>query len=568
MSTPVLLSADPSRHGTGVFVARAARPHAGVLVTGLLASTLAGLLVVAVPVLLGQVVDALIADDSRAAVRAALLALAFAVLQVAAAAVGRERLVRAGERVVRDLRDRVLDQLTTAPLRFLERHRTGDLMQRATAQVASLSAFVRDVLPELVLTGGTVLVTVVVLATRSWVMLAVLVAVFVPAAAWMLHRFRRGAPAAFAAEAQAEAHVSAEVAEVVRVRTLLAGAPRQARRLVTDPVDEAGEVAVRAQLWTVVLTRWIHGMDLVEALTLAGLVLAGTALVARGSVSVGVVVTFVLAGRTLFTGFADLSSLVAEVEAARTDVARTADLLWATAPTDSTAPSGPVRVAPGAELVLDRVTFGYDGEPVLRDVSLRVAPGHRIVLVGRTGAGKSTLVKLLTGLYAPDAGSVTCGGVDLHGLTSEDRVRLVALVPQSVHLVAGSVADDLRLVRPDATDTDLERAVAALDLRAWLERLPAGLATATSTLSAGERQLVGLLRVALLDSAVLVLDEVTSDVDPGTALLVETAVDRLTAGRAVVVVAHRADTVARWGDVLTVQDGGLSPLRPEPARPR
>ncbi|KQR16485.1 ABC transporter ATP-binding protein [Cellulomonas sp. Leaf334] len=561
----VLLSDDPSRRGVGALVARTARPHLGVLLTGLVASTVAGLLVVAVPVLLGQVVDALLADDGQAAVRAALLALGCAVVQVGAAAVGRERLVRAGERVVRDLRDRVLDQLTTAPLRFLERHRTGDLMQRATAQVASLSGFVRDVLPELVLTGGTVLVTVVVLATQSWAMLAVLVVVFTPAAAAMLHRFRRGAPAAFAAEAQAEARVSAEMAEVVRVRPLLAGAPLRARRLVTDPVDEAGGTAVRAQLRTVVLTRWIHGMDLVEALTLAALVLSGTALVARGSVSVGVVVTFVLAGRTLFTGFADLSSLVADVEAARTDVARTADLLRATAPTNA---SAPVPVAAGPELVLDRVTFGYDGDPVLRDVTLGVSPGHRVVLVGRTGAGKSTLVKLLTGLYAPDSGTVTCGGVDLHPLAPEDRVRLVALVPQSVHLAAGTVADDLRLVRPGATDAELARAVDALDLGPWLARLPTGLATATSALSAGERQLVGLLRVALLDSAVLVLDEVTSDVDPDTAHLVETAVDRLAADRAVVVVAHRADTVARWGEVLVVEDGGVRPLSPEPARPR
>lgn len=563
MSTPVLLSDDPTRRGAGGLVARTARPHLGVLVTGLVASTLAGLLVVAVPVLLGQVVDALLADDRPAAVSAALLALACAVVQVGAAAAGRERLVRAGERVVRDLRDRVLDQLTTAPLRFLERHRTGDLLQRSTAQVASLSAFVRDVLPELVLTGGTVLVTVVVLATRSWAMLAVLVVAFAPAAAWMLHRFRRGAPGAFAAEAQAESHVSAEMAEVVRVRPLLAGAPHRARRLVTDPVDAAGETAVQAQLRTVVLTRWVHGMDLVEALTLAALVLAGTVLAARGSVSVGVVVTFVLAGRTLFTGFADLSSLVADVEAARTDVARTADLLRATTTTHAGA-----RVAAGAELVLDGVTFGYDGEPVLRDVCLRVAPGHRIVLVGRTGAGKSTLVKLLTGMYAPDAGTVTCGGVDLHTLAAHDRVRLVALVPQAVHLVAGTIADDLRLVDPDATLDDLARAADALDLGPWLARLPDGLATSTSTLSAGERQLVGLLRVALLDSAVLVLDEVTSDVDPGTAHLVEAAVDRLAAGRAVVVVAHRADTVARWGEVLVVEDAGVRPLSPEPARPR
>jgi len=557
MSPVAELLEDPPRRGVTSLVARTARPHAGVLATGLATSTLAGLLVVAGPVLVGRVADALLDGDHRAASAAALLALGCAVVQVAVAAVSRASLVRAGERVVRDLRDRVLDQLTTAPLRFLEVHRTGDLVQRATGQVASLSAFVRDALPELVLTGATVVTTAVVLGVQSWLMLAVLVGVFTPPTVWMLHRFRRGAPAAFAAEAQAEAEVSAETAEVVRVRPLLVGAPRRARRLVLDPVDDAGAQAVQAQLRTVVLGRWIHAMDLAEAATLAALVVVGTALVARGSVSVGVVVTFVLAGRALFSGFADLSALVADLQSAATDLARTADLLRATGTSSSVTSSEAAAPAVGAPLVLDRVSFGYGDRPVLRDVSLRVEPGHRLVVVGRTGAGKSTLVKLLAGLYEPDSGTVTCDGVALHTLAAEHRVRHVALVPQAVHLVPGTILDDLRLVRPGLTVDDVRATATILGLDGWLAGLPDGAGTSTTALSAGERQLVALLRVVLLDAAVLVLDEATSDVDAATAHLVETAVDRVAAGRAVVVVAHRPDTVARWGQVHVVEDGTL-----------
>jgi len=513
----------------------------------------AGLLVVAGPVLVGRTVDALLTGDRDLAVRLALVALACALAQTAAAGAGRAALVRAGERMVRDLRDLVLDRLTTVPLRFLERHRTGDLLQRATAQVASLSGFVRDVAPDLVLTGGTVAVTLVVLGVESWALLVVLVVLFAPVAGWLLHRFRRGAPAAFAAEAAAESRIGAETAEVVRVRSLLAGAPPAARRLATDPVDDAGAQALRAQLRTVVLGRWIHAMGAAETLTLAAVALAGTALVARDAVSVGVVVTFVLAGRSLFSGFADLSALVADVQGAVTDLARTSDLLRATTP----APVVPAAVPVRGALVVDRVRFAYDDVPVLRDASLRVEPGRRIVVVGRTGAGKSTLLKVLTGLYAPDAGSVTCGGVDLHTLSAEDRVRVVALVPQAVHLAPGTIRDDLRLVRPDAPDDDLHAHARALGLDGWLAALPDGLGTATDRLSAGERQLVALLRVVLLDSAVLVLDEATSDVDPATAHLVETAVDTLAADRAVVVVAHRPDTVARWGSVHELVDGTL-----------
>ncbi len=273
-------------------------------------------------------------------------------------------------------------------------------------------------------------------------------------------------------------------------------------------------------------------------------------------------VTFVLAGRSLFSGFADLSALVADVQGAVTDLARTADLLRVTSPVGP-APTGGVSVPARDALVVDSVAFAYDDAPVLRDVSLRVDPGHRVVVVGRTGAGKSTLLKVLTGLYAPDAGRVTCGGVDVHALADEDRVRVVALVPQAVHLAPGTLADDLRLVRPGASEDDLRAHADTMGLGAWLDALPRGLATPTARLSAGERQLVALLRVVLLDAAVLVLDEATSDVDPATADLVERAVDRLAADRAVVVVAHRPDTVARWGVVHELVDGTLRPVGEE-----
>jgi ATP-binding cassette subfamily B protein len=210
--------------------------------------------------------------------------------------------------------------------------------------------------------------------------------------------------------------------------------------------------------------------------------------------------------------------------------------------------------------VLAGVSFTYAGgdRPALRDVDLVVERGERLAVVGPTGAGKSTLAKLVARLYDPTDGQVSFAGIDLRRATLASLRERIAVVPQEGFLFNGTVADNVRLGRPDATDDDVAAALASIGVLERFELLPEGLATEVrergSRLSAGEKQLVSLARAALVDPAVLVLDEATSSLDPGTEVLVETAMARLTEGRTVVVVAHRLSTAAR-ADRVAVVDG-------------
>jgi ATP-binding cassette subfamily B protein len=211
-------------------------------------------------------------------------------------------------------------------------------------------------------------------------------------------------------------------------------------------------------------------------------------------------------------------------------------------------------------VVVDSVSFAYaGGEPVLRDVSLVIPPGERLALVGPTGAGKSTLAKLVARFYDPTTGSVSFGGVDLRDATVSSLRRSIVVVPQEGFLFNASIRDNVRLARADATDEEVLEAMRVVGALDRFSRLADGLDTEVrergSRLSAGEKQLVSLARAALADPSVLVLDEATSSLDPGTEVLVETAVQRLMAGRTVVVIAHRLSTSER-ADRVGVVDGG------------
>jgi ATP-binding cassette subfamily B protein len=202
--------------------------------------------------------------------------------------------------------------------------------------------------------------------------------------------------------------------------------------------------------------------------------------------------------------------------------------------------------------------------PVLGGVSLTVGDGERLALVGPTGAGKSTLAKLMARLYDPTAGTIRFGGVDLRDADLEQLRHRIVVVPQEGFLFAGTIADNVRIARAGASDADVRNALAAIGALDRFDEFEQGIHTEVrergSRLSAGERQLVSLARAALVDPAVLVLDEATSNLDPGTEVIVEQALERLMTGRTTIVVAHRLSTVRRADRIAVVDHGELVEL--------
>jgi ABC-type multidrug transport system fused ATPase/permease subunit len=235
-------------------------------------------------------------------------------------------------------------------------------------------------------------------------------------------------------------------------------------------------------------------------------------------------------------------------------------------------PSGPLSVD------LDHIDFSYrededphgtpdgDGsgtggaaERVLHDVTLSLGPGRVLGLLGRTGSGKTTLARLLTRLYDPEAGAVRLGGIDTRAADIHSLRRSVGMVTQDVQLFAASVRDNLTFFDADISDAQIDRALDTLGLTGWIASMPHGLDTMLEAggggLSAGEAQLLAFTRIFLEDSGLVVLDEASSRLDPATEQLIETAVDRLLAERTGVIIAHRLDTVNRADDIVILEEG-------------
>ncbi|MFJ8254274.1 ABC transporter ATP-binding protein [Streptomyces sp. NPDC094466] len=545
------------------------RPERRGITFALLAGAAATATTVAVPAVIGAGVDQILQRDRTGLFTAVAALTVLALLRLLLFRQSELLLIAVGERVVRALRELAVTRLSRAPLRFLEGHPSGDLLRRTTTEIADLANFVRSQLPDVLTVGAYLLFTTVLLLTYSPLLTLALALVFVPAIVCVLRLFKKAANPAFAAEAAAAGTVATTYRELVQSREMLqtgGGIGFWRERFLADN-ERRYRAARRSQssLFLISLAR------IVQSLTTAVLLLVGGWLAARGSISVGTVVVFILATRQLFDSATQASNLVGQVQISLVGLARLLDLLTTTAPRagihaprpapDDAGQGGPVTAERGVLEIEDlRYSYVADTE-VLGGISVRVEPGERVGLVGPTGSGKTTLAKLMTGLYAPDSGTVRYDGHDLAALAPAELRRRIVLIPQRVHMIEGTLLDNLRLVPGDPDEHSIAEAVERLGLADWTGSLDGGLHTdlgrGTGRLSAGELQLIGLVRAALLDPAVLVLDEATADIDPDTARTLETAIDTLRADRTLIVIAHREATIKRLPRIIRLDENAL-----------
>ena len=463
---------------------------------------------------------------------------------------------RLGESFLRDLRVRVFDHIQRLSMPFYDREKAGVVVSRMTSDVDSMQELVQMGLLMFVSNGLLLTISVVVLGVVSWKLL-LLCMICVPGVIVASVKFQRDSNAAYLDVRDGIGATLSHLQEgIAGVRVVQAFGREDIEisrfALRTRRLYDAHMRSVRVSAW------YLPVVELAGLLTTAIALGIGGWWVHQGDLTIGTVTFFVLTLSNLFEPLQQLSQLFNLVQSAGAALNKLFDLL--DTPVDVPERPGAVELPQRGDIDVHAVSFAYAaGAPVLRDVDLHVRVGARLALVGPTGAGKSTLAKLIARLYDPTEGAITYAGVDLRDATLRSLRQRVAVVPQEGFLFNGTILENVRLARAGASEDDVRRALDAMGVRERFEALPDGLATEVrergSRLSAGEKQLVSLARAALADPAVLVLDEATSSLDPGTEVVVEQAMARLMEGRTVIVIAHRLSTAER-ADVVGVVDGG------------
>jgi ATP-binding cassette, subfamily B, bacterial len=467
---------------------------------------------------------------------------------------------KVGEAFLRDLRSRVFRHLMSLGMDFFEREKTGKLVARMTSDMDALQELVQMGLVMFVQNGLLFVGAILVIFLMSW-KLALCTLIVVPPVVIASRWFRKASNKAYLlVRDRIGQNLSTLQEGLAGVRVVQAFARERA---FTRRFQETNEAQYDANIETVrISAKYFPIVEFAGVTGIALIVGIGGAFVSAEIVTVGTVAAFVLYLNNLFEPIQQLSQLYNTLQQAGAALQKLFELLD-TPPSIAERP-GAIDLPEEGGLELEHVSFGYGGEDVLHDISLQVPLGERLALVGPTGAGKSTLAKLIARFYDPREGNVEYADVDLRDATLRSLRERIVVVPQEGFLFAGSVRDNVIVGKPDATDDEVVDAIAALGLSDRFEAFPDGLDTEVrergSRLSAGEKQLVSLVRAALADPALLVLDEATSSLDPGTERTVESALGRLTEGRTVVVVAHRLSTAARADRIAVVDDGHVAEL--------
>ncbi len=443
---------------------------------------------------------------------------------------------------------------------FFDREKAGVLVSRMTADIESMAELVQWGLLGFMAASLLLVLALVLLFALSW-QLTLVALLVLPILVIASVKFQRDSNKAYLEiREKVGSNLSALQEGITGVRVIQAYAREgeQIRRF-----EESNQDLFRSHMHSVRVTTWYFGLVEFSGIAASALMVGiGGWLVHRQDVSLGTVVAFVLLLANLFDPVQQLSQLYNTLQSATAALHKLFGIIDAVPDVDE-APA-PVELPRAGNLVVDSATFTYEAgtRPALQDVSITVTAGQRLALVGPTGAGKSTLAKLMARLYDPDTGTVTFGGVDLRQASFVSLRDRIVVIPQEGFLFDGTIRENLLIAKPDATDAQIIEALTNLQLLERFEAFPEGLNTEVqergTRLSAGERQLVALSRAALIDPAVLVLDEATSNLDPGTEHDIERALEKLMQGRTVVVVAHRLSTVRRADRIAVVSDARVT----------
>jgi ATP-binding cassette, subfamily B, bacterial len=480
------------------------------------------------------------------------------VTALAARATGR-RLAVAAERGLAALRTRTFRHIHALSIAHHHEERRGTLVSRVVSDVETLSDFFRWGGINFIIDGSLMLVALATMAVYDWRLTLVALGVMLPIVP-LLRAMQRLLVRAWDAVRTRVGELLAAMSESIMGAAVIRA--YQSQDASQRRVAVANERRARAEIRAGVIGALLFPIsDLFSALAIAVALVVGMALGPGAGMSTGKLVAFAFLVSIFLEPVANLTELLDYTQQALAGWRRVLDVL--ATPIEVREPDPGLELPRGAlQVELDHVWFAYHGAPpVLRDIRCTIPAGTRVAVVGATGSGKTTMAKLLIRLADPTSGSIRVGGLDLRRVATASLRSSMVLVPQDGFLFDTTVAANVRLGRPEASDAEVRAAIDDLGLGPWVDSLPEGLHTAVGQrgerLSVGERQLVALARGYLADPGCLILDEATSAVDPATEVRLRNAIERLTAGRTAITVAHRLAAAEHADLVLVMRDGRL-----------
>jgi ATP-binding cassette subfamily B protein len=466
-------------------------------------------------------------------------------------------------RIMFDLRVRVFAHLQRLSLDYYTDEKAGVIMTRMTSDVEALQQMLQEGLVQFAVQGLTMLVVTVILFFYSVPLALITLVLIVPALTILSLWFRGASDRGYNKVRDGIAGVLSDLSESLSGVRVVVGFNRM-RHNVINHRNVVGEYRDANDYTAGITATYGAGSELIGLLGQAALLGIGGAMVQNGSLSVGELVAFLLYLNAFFQPIQQLVQQYNLYQQGQAAITKINDLLTTVPSVQESDDAKPLPPIDG-DLVLTGVSFGYDpAVPVLRDVDLHIAAGETMSFVGATGAGKSTIAKLVTRFYDPTGGSVTIDGHDLRDVTIKSLRTQLGIVPQEPFLFAGNMRDNIKFAKPDASEDEIWEAVHRVGLTDLVDRLPEGLDTPVHergvSLSSGERQLIALARAFLAGPRVLVLDEATSNLDLKSETLVEKGLDAVLEGRTAIIVAHRLSTAMRADRIAVVDDGRILEL--------